>query len=118
AAVTGPIELPIVGIAVSPSQARYPRSNPGLAWVSRSTLERIQPDSSRVRWTEAIRLSDPAAAPDFAVRAVGTLPPTTASAQTWQEQRASALEEAAPARLVLTAYTIVLLAVVFSVVAI
>ncbi|WP_328519222.1 ABC transporter permease [Kribbella sp. NBC_00359] len=118
AAVTGPIELPIVGIAVSPSQARYPRSNPGLAWVSRSTLERIQPDSSRVRWTEAIRLSDPAAAPDFAVRAVGTLPPTTASAQTWQEQRASALEEAAPARLVLTAYTIVLLTVVFSVVAI
>ena len=46
------------------------------------------------------------------------MPPTTASAQTWQDQRATRCEEAAPARLVLTAYTIVLLAVVFSVVAI
>lgn len=118
AAAGGPIELPVVGTAVSASQPRYPRSNPGLAWVSRSTLERIQPESSRWRWTEAIRLTDPAAAPDFAVRAVGALPPTTASAETWEDQRASAVQEAAPARLVLTTYTIVLLAVVFAVVAI
>ena len=30
-------------------QPRYPRSNPGLAWVTRATLERIEPDRSR--WT-------------------------------------------------------------------
>jgi putative ABC transport system permease protein len=44
AAASGPIELPIVGTAISPSQARYPRSNPGVAWVTRGTLERIEPD--------------------------------------------------------------------------
>jgi putative ABC transport system permease protein len=43
-AAGGPIELPIVGTAISPSQARYPRSNPGVAWVTRGTLERIEPD--------------------------------------------------------------------------
>lgn len=114
----GPVALPVVGTAVSPSQPRYPRRNPGLAWVSRTTLERVQPDTSRWRWTEAVRLSDPAGAPEFAVRAASTLPPDTASFETWQDQQASALEDAAPARLVLTTYTIVLLAVVFAVVAI
>ena len=79
AAPAGPIELPIVGTAISPSQPRYPRRNPGLAWVTRATLERIEPDSSRWRWTEAIRLTDPAAAPAFAARAAASLPPGTAS---------------------------------------
>ena len=31
AAAGGPVELPVVGTAISPSQPRYPRSNPGLA---------------------------------------------------------------------------------------
>jgi putative ABC transport system permease protein len=118
-ATTGnPVELTVVGTAVSPSQPRYPRRNPGLAWVSRATLERVQPDTGRWRWTEAVRLTDPAAAPDFAVRAAGAVPPSTAGFETWRDQRDSALQEAAPARLVLTTYTIVLLAVVFAVVAI
>ena len=118
AATGGPVDLTIVGTAVSPSQPRYPRRIPGLAWVSRATLERVQPDSARWRWTEAVRLTDPAAAPDFAVRAAGTVPPSTAAFETWQDQRDSALQDAAPAQLILTTYTIVLLAVVFSVVAI
>ena len=46
------------------------------------------------------------------------LPAGTASIETWEDQRASALQDSAPTRLVLTTYTIVLLAVVFSVVAI
>jgi putative ABC transport system permease protein len=112
------IELPVVGTAVSPSQPRYPRSNPGLAWVTRSTLARIQPDRSRWRWNQAIRLPDAAAAPAFAARAAASQPPEVAFVQTWQDQRAEALREAQPLTIILTTYTIVLLVVVFAVVAI
>ena len=118
AAAGGPIELPVVGTAISPSQARYPRSNPGLAWVTRGTLERIEPDRSRWRWTQAIRLTDPAAASAFAARVAASLPPATASVNTWQDQRAEALRDAEPIGIILTTYTIVLLIVVFAVVAI
>jgi putative ABC transport system permease protein len=51
AAARGPTELPILGTAISPSQPRYPRSNPGMAWVTRATLERIEPDRTRWSWT-------------------------------------------------------------------
>jgi putative ABC transport system permease protein len=118
AAEGGPLELPVVGTAISPSQPRYPRSNPGLAWVTRSTLERIKPDRGDWRWTQAIRLTDPAAAPAFAARALASLPPGTASAVTWEDQRAEALRDAQPITIILTTYTIVLLVVVFAVVAI
>ena len=87
AAAGGPIELPILGTAISPSQPRYPRSNPGLAWVTRGTLERIEPDRSRWRWTQAIRLPDAAAAPAFAARAAASLPAGAASVATWEDQR-------------------------------
>jgi ABC-type lipoprotein release transport system permease subunit len=118
AAAGGPIDLPIVGTAISPSQARYPRSNPGLAWVPRSTLERIQPDRSRWYWTQAIRLAEPAIAPAFAARATASLPPGAASVATWEDQRAEALRDSQPITIILTTYTIVLLIVVFAVVAI
>jgi ABC-type lipoprotein release transport system permease subunit len=114
----GAVEVPVVGTAISPSQPRYPRRNPGLAWVTRATFERIEPDPGRWRWTQAIRLSDPAAAPAFADRAAASLPPGTASFETWQDQRAAALGDMAPIALILTTYTIVLLVVVFAVVAI
>ena len=113
----GPIELPVVGTAISPSQQRYPRSNPGLAWVEPSTLQRIEPDRDRWRWTQAIRLTNPAAAPAFAARAAAALPPGE-SVDTWQDQRAEALRETQPIAVILTTYTIVLLVVVFAVVAI
>jgi putative ABC transport system permease protein len=109
-----PIALPVVGTAISPSQPRYPRSKPGLAWVTRATLERIEPDRRRWSWTAAIRLTEPAAAPAFAA----SLPPGAGDVQTWQDQRAAALLDAQPAQLILTTYTIVLLIVVFAVVAI
>jgi putative ABC transport system permease protein len=118
AAAGRPIELPVVGTAISPSQPRYPRSNPGLAWVPRATLERIEPDRSRWGWTQALRLPDPAAAPAFAARAAAVLPPATASVDTWQDQRTEALRDAEPIAIILTTYTIVLLIVVFAVVAI
>jgi putative ABC transport system permease protein len=115
----GPVELPVVGTAVLPSQPRYPRSNPGLAWVTRGTLERIEPDRSRWFWTQAVRLTDPAAAPAFAARARASLPPEAApGVATWEDQRAEALREAQPTVIILTTYTIVLLIVVFAVVAI
>jgi putative ABC transport system permease protein len=109
-----PIALPVVGTAISPSQPRYPRSKPGLAWVTRAMLERIEPDRRRWSWTAAIRLTDPAAASAFAA----SLPPGAGDVQTWQDQRAAALLDAQPAQLILTTYTIVLLTVVFAVVAI
>jgi ABC-type lipoprotein release transport system permease subunit len=114
----GPIELPVVGTAILPSQPRYPRRNPGLAWVPLPTLERLEPDRTRWYWTEAIRLKDPAAAPAFAARAAATLPPAAASFETWEDQRAAALLDAQPISIILTTYTIVLLVVVFAVVAI
>jgi ABC-type lipoprotein release transport system permease subunit len=117
-AAGGSIDLPIVGTAISPSQARYPRSNPGLAWVPRGTLERIQPDRSRWYWTQAIRLAEPATAPAFAARATASLPPGAASVATWEDQRAEALRDSQPVTIILTTYTIVLLIVVFAVVAI
>jgi putative ABC transport system permease protein len=118
AAPGGPVELPVVGTAVSPSQPRYPRSKPGLAWVTRSTLERIAPDRDRWRWTQAIRLRDPATAPAVAARAAASLPPGTALVRTWEEQRDDALLDSQPIAIIVTTYTIVLLVVVFSVVAI
>jgi putative ABC transport system permease protein len=116
--LAGGVELPVVGTAISPSQPRYPSSNPGLAWVTRATLARAAPDRDQWRWTQAIRLSDPAAAPAFAARAVASFPAGTVAADSWQDQREEALREAEPIRIILMTYTIVLLAVVFSVVAI
>jgi putative ABC transport system permease protein len=96
------------------SEPRYPRSKPGLAWVTRGTLERIEPDRRRWSWTAAVRLTDPAAASAFAA----SLPRGAGDVHTWQDQRAAALLDAQPAQLILTTYTIVLLIVVFAVVAI
>lgn len=113
-----PVELRVVGTAISPAQPRYPRRNPGLAWVTRATLERIEPVRSRWRWTQAIRLADPADAPAFAARAAAVAPPGAAFIETWQDQRANALRDKQPIVIILATYTIVLLLVVFAVVAI
>jgi putative ABC transport system permease protein len=117
----GPVELPVIGTAISPSTPRYPRHNPGVAWVTRATLERIVPDRNRWFWTQPVRLRDPAAAPAFAERAaasLASLAPGMALVRTWQEQREEALRDAQPIAIILTTYTIVLLVVVFAVVAI
>jgi ABC-type lipoprotein release transport system permease subunit len=120
AAPGGAIELPVVGTAISPSQPRYPRSNPGLAWVTRAAFERIAPDRSRWTWTQGIRLTDPATAPAFATRAaaLGTPGPGPFLVRTWEQQREEALRDTQPLAVILIAYTIVLLVVVFAVVAI
>ena len=119
AAPDGPIELPVIGTAISPSQPRYPRQNPGVGWVTPATLERIEPDRDHWNWAQAIRLKDPSAAPALAQRAAASMSPgSEVLVQTWQQQRAEALREADPIAVILTSYTIVLLAVVFAVVAI
>jgi putative ABC transport system permease protein len=118
AAAGGPVVLTILGTAISPSQPRYPRSNPGVAWVTRATLERIAPDRSRWTWNQAIRLTNAAGAPAFAARAAAALPPDTAFITTWEDQREEALRDAQPLTIILTTYTILLLVVVFAVVAI
>jgi ABC-type antimicrobial peptide transport system permease subunit len=114
-----PVELPVIGTAISPSQPRYPRSNPGVGWVTRATLARIVPDRDRWNWTQAIRVRDPSTAPALAERAAASMTPGIPFlVRTWQQQRADALRDTDPIRIILTTYTIVLLLVVFSVVAI
>ena len=119
----GSIDLPVLGTAVVPSQPRYPRRNPGLAWVTPATLERIEPDRTRWRWTEAVRLADPSAAAAFSERAAAGLSPTTLRTgplyfESWTEQRDNALADAQPIELIVTTYTILLLLVAFAVVGI
>jgi putative ABC transport system permease protein len=112
----GSIELRVRGIAISPAQARYPRSKPGLVWTARATLERVQPDRARWQWMQGVRLHDPGAAAPFAARAAAELP--AATFETWQDQRANALLDAQPTQLVVTTFAILLLVVAFFVVAI
>jgi ABC-type lipoprotein release transport system permease subunit len=116
------IEVPVLGTAVVPSQARYPRSKPGLAWVTPATLERVEPDRSAWRWSEAVRLADPSASSAFAARAAATLPAASRSGslsfQTWQAQRDNALGDAQGTQVIVTMFTILLLIVAFIVVGI
>ena len=119
----GSIELPVLGTAVVPSQPRYPRRNPGLAWITRATLERIEPDRTVWRWTQALRLANPSAAAAFTERAATVVPAATLQSgalylESWQDQRANALADAQPIELIVTTYTILLLIVAFVVVGI
>ncbi|HEU0237974.1 MAG TPA: FtsX-like permease family protein [Micromonosporaceae bacterium] len=121
AAPTGTVRLTVVGTAISPSQARYPRSNPGVGWVSRATLQRIQPDQQRWSWSQAVRLTDPATAPRFAQAAAAALPPAPDGGRTilsWQDQRDVALMDSQPIIVVVGMFTILLLTVVFAVIGI
>jgi putative ABC transport system permease protein len=119
----GSIEIPILGTAVVPSQPRYPRRKPGLAWVTRATLARIEPDRARWGWSEAVRLADPFAAAAFTERAAAGLPATASRSgplyfETWQDQRDNALGDAQGTQVIVTMFTILLLIVAFVVVGI
>ncbi|HEU0040778.1 MAG TPA: hypothetical protein VFQ15_00370, partial [Jiangellaceae bacterium] len=92
----GPVVLDVVGTAIIPSQSRYPRQTPGLAWVSRSTLEAAQPDVTRWSWVQPVRLADPERAADFAGGVLASFPPQTVAAFTADDQRDSVLTETQP----------------------
>jgi putative ABC transport system permease protein len=115
------IEIPVLGTAVVPSQARYPRSKPGLTWVTRAMLGRVEPDRARWRWSEAVRVADPSAAAAFTERAAAGLPASVSrsgalSFETWQNQRDNALGDAQGTQVIVTIFTILLLIVAFVVV--
>jgi ABC-type lipoprotein release transport system permease subunit len=114
----GSIDLPVLGTAVVPSQPRYPRRNPGLAWVTPATLERVEPDRTRWRWTEALRLANPSEAAAFAERAATTVRSCDLCFETWQDQRDYALGDAQPVQVIVTMFTILLLTVAFVIVGI
>jgi putative ABC transport system permease protein len=123
ATTRGTLELQVLGRAVLPSQPRFPRRNPGLAWVTRATLERVVPDRGRWRWSEALRLSNPTDSIAFTERAAASLPERAQrsgnfSFATWQDQRDDALRDAQPMQVILTMFTILLLVVAFVVVGI
>jgi putative ABC transport system permease protein len=110
---SGSVELPVLGTAVVPSQPRYPRRNPGLAWVTRATLEQIEPDRTYWRWMEAIRLANPATAAAYTGQAADP-----GALETWQDQRRNALDDARTTQVIVTMFTILLLIVAFVVVGI
>ena len=111
--------IPVLGTAVVPSQARYPRSNPGLAWVNPATLERVEPDRASWRWTEAVRLADPSAASAFTEQAAAAFRrPEPSLFETWRQQRDNALDDAQGTEVIVTTFTILLLIVAFVVVGI
>ncbi len=113
----GSIDLPVLGTAVVPSQPRYPRRNPGLAWVTPSTLERVESDRTSWRWTQAVRLANPSAAAAFTEQAAAGIRGDL-SFETWQVQRDYALADAQPVQVIVTMFTILLLIVAFVVVGI
>ena len=119
----GSVDLPVLGTAVVPSQPRYPRRNPGLAWITRATLERIEPDRTSWRWTQALRLANPSAAAAFTERVTAGFSAATLGSgalyfESWQDQRYNALADAQPIELIVTMYTLLLLIVAFVVVGI
>jgi putative ABC transport system permease protein len=119
----GSVEVPVLGTAVVPSQPRYPRSKPGLAWVTRATFEQVEPNRDNWRWAEAVRLADPSTAAAFTARAAAALPESASrsgnlSFETWQDQRDAALGDAQGTQVIVTMFTILLLIVAFVVVGI
>jgi putative ABC transport system permease protein len=111
-------ELEIVGTAILPSQPRYPRSNPGLAWADRGVLEQLVPDRAAWAWSQAVRLEEPDQAGAF-VEAVGRgFTPGQAYFATRQDQEDLALLDTQPVSLLATAYALMLLVVVLAVAAI
>ena len=68
----------VLGTAVVPSQPRYPRRNPGLAWITRATLEQESNPIARAgRWDEALRLANPSDAAAFSEQAAALSVSTT-----------------------------------------
>jgi putative ABC transport system permease protein len=126
----GPVRLTVAGTATQSSVASFPSSQPGTAWATRATLERLQPDAGRWNWTQAVRLDDPSAAQTFAEQTLASLPADqqtrcsgdTCSGgvilQTWQHMRDSAVADTHATTVVLTAFSILLGIVVVAVVAI
>jgi putative ABC transport system permease protein len=112
------LRLPVTGIAISPSQSRYPRQNPGLGWVTETSLRQIAPDQSHWRWQLAIRLTDPALTSAFADNARQTLASTPLDIFTWQDHRFDALLDTITTSIILGAYTVLLLIVLYAVTAI
>jgi len=107
----GTIPLGLAGEAISPSQPRFPRSNPGLVWVTRDTLERLEPDATQWHWIENLRLGDPDTAPQFAAAASSAFPAGTVYVESWQDMRTTALQETQPFQVILIGYTALLLIV-------
>jgi putative ABC transport system permease protein len=110
------LRIEVVGTAVLPSKPRYPRQKPGLAWVDRATLQRLVPDRADWRWTQAVRLENPAAAAEFVLDVAGSFPGGEAAFFTRDDQRADALLDAQLTGLIVTSYALILLVVGLAVV--
>lgn len=110
------VNLRVIATAVLPSQPRFPRSNPGLAWTSPSTLQALEPDTTQWHWTAAVRLQDPGAAGQFAADVNAAV--ADAYVVTWPEQRTEALLDTQLTTLALSTYALVLVVVALAIVVI
>jgi ABC-type antimicrobial peptide transport system permease subunit len=86
--------------------------------VTKQILEQIEPNQSNWHWFEYVRLADPAAAPAFAETAMRAFPPGSVFIESWQAERDDAHQETDPTRVILSMYTLLLLLVSYSVIAI
>ena len=119
----GSIELPVLGTAVLPSQPRYPRRRPGLAWV---TADHARTGRARSRPLELVGGGAAGGSPPRLRRSPGgaraALPAGAASRsgpllfETWEAQRDNALGDAQGTQVIVTIFTILLLIVAFVVV--
>ncbi len=105
-AVVGGERLAVTGVAVSVAQAPFPATAPGLAWVSRSTAERLALTADVVGQQLQLVLEDPAATEAFVTAQQGRGVPAVFS--TWQENRAATLDEVQTTRVVLLTVSLLL----------
>jgi putative ABC transport system permease protein len=54
-----PVSMSVIGIADTSDQGFYPQWTPGLIWVQRGELARVQPDAAETQEVVGLRLTDP-----------------------------------------------------------
>jgi putative ABC transport system permease protein len=106
--VDGPISVTVSGLAILASGEPYPESQPGLAFATEATVDRIQPDPARRGTVLGVRLADPAAAQALAtsLRRPGQDGP---GIDTWQDRRAAADDRNRVTSIVLSTYALLVL---------
>ena len=110
------IDLTVDGTAIVPSQPRYPRANPGIAWISRSDLATLAPDMNSWRWELGVRVADPLATEHLIQSTMGLSSPgfgmgAMMGVMTWQQQRQNQTDETQPFVILLGFFALLLLVV-------
>jgi putative ABC transport system permease protein len=87
-----PIDLTVVGIAVTAATGVYPDWDPAMSWVSPATLRSFAPNRQRLGQDLHIALADQQAATAFVDRVQASFPPDRVAAWSWKEVEDSATQ--------------------------